>query len=142
MWRKAVQAYEDFLQKQKASAEEVACFRNKIARLQAKQMVSHRKPAGINGKSCSLFDTLGSLSYCDNRAVGHWCEMAAAAARAREPFRAQGSYEKDFGNALAFDRYSLARFLSDSAQNKALGSYVSDVQAQLDAASSADKCAA
>ena len=115
MWEKAVQAYEDFLKEQKASAEELACFRSKIARLQAKRMISHHNPAGNNGKSCSLFDTLGSSSYCDNKAVGHWCEMAAAAARAREPFRAQGSYEQDFGNALAFDQYSLKKFLSESA---------------------------
>jgi hypothetical protein len=139
MWEKAIRTYEEFLKNQKASPDDADFFKSQIARLR-----SNRPAAGnqtSRSKTGTLLDSLGRCAERDNRSVGHWCETAAAAARTEGPFRAVGSYEKDFRDVLAFDQYSLSSFLSQSAQSKSLESYVVSGQQELEDSASAKSAA-
>jgi hypothetical protein len=135
MLRKAMRAYQDFFKKQTVSRDDLVLLGSRLARLRSKSTVSNDQVADNKTRTCSLFDTLGRSARCDHKAVGHWCETAVAAVRQNGPLRAEGSYEKDFRDALAFDQYSLQLFLSRSAQGKAFESYAVDGQRELDAES-------
>ena len=140
MWEKAIRTYENFLNKQKASRADAAFFNSQIARLRS------NRPAAANQiitdkTGISLLDALGRCAERDNKSVGHWCETAAAAARTEGPFRATGSYEKDFRDVLAFDQYSLSSFLSQSAQSKSIESYIVSGQKELNGSPSAKSAA-
>jgi hypothetical protein len=132
MWN-VIESVNNFFKSRSVTAEERELMDENVARL---RQTSHRVPKtvppassvlnaiSLPSKRVSLFDSVKQPLASERRAVGHWCETSAAAAREEQTDRVEHSYEGDFANATNCADSNLYPFMAKAAQHKALHGYI------------------
>jgi hypothetical protein len=132
MWN-VVESVKSYFKSRSVTPEERELMDENVARL---RQTAHRIPKAVPpatsvlnaislpSKRVSLFDSVKQPLASERRAVGHWCETSAAAAREEHSERVEHSYEGDFANATNFEGSNLYPFMAKAAQHKALHGYI------------------
>jgi hypothetical protein len=132
MWN-VVESVKSYFKTRSITPEERELLDENVARL---RQTTHRVPKvappatsvlnaiSLPSKKVSLFDSVKQPLASERRAVGHWCETSAAAAREEHTERVEHSYEGDFAVATNFEDSNLYPFIAKAAQHKALHGYI------------------
>jgi hypothetical protein len=132
MWN-VVESVKSYFKTRSVTPEERELMDENVARL---RQTAHRVPKDVPpvqsvlsaislpSKRVSLFDSVKQPLASERRAVGHWCETSAAAAREEHTEHVEHSYESDFAVATNFEDSNLYPFIAKAAQHKALHGYI------------------
>jgi hypothetical protein len=147
MWQSTLQTIFDFFREAKSSSEDRAEFAQMVNKLrhqpvQDKELIlqpTHTtQHSGTGAKEATLFDSFSAVGRSvkrERKSVGYWFQMSEKAERENKLLYRQRSYEVDFHPGLGVDDMNLQVFLSGTAQQKAIESYIRNSQPAIEESS-------
>ncbi len=137
MWQNLILPLIDLFNMSRATAEERAELLSNVTKLRqtakAPRVVFKNNASsafaysGGNSKPISLFHSIempGPGAMSERKRVGHWCTMSVPASREPQSKRSERAYDADFRTMLEPQDLNLEAFLTRSAGQKAIQTYV------------------